>query len=193
MRNLIWAVVALIVTRPSITDWIIRRAQKTPYSHITGPDGSTYMRRWWLFNPYGKDDQGEPTPVRWQWLPSIRVHHILRPDNDRHLHDHPWNARTIVLRGWYTEERPFSALTDREALAADGVGLNDPTRAIFHRVIGYTGRLLFGQYHRISAVKPGGVWTLFFTWPKKGAWGFDVDGTKVPWREYLNNHPTQPR
>ena len=105
-------------------------------------------------------------------------------------------ADTPEKKGWaagYAEERPFSALTEREALAADGVGLNDPTRAIFHRVIGYTGRLLFGQCHRISAVKPGGVWTLFFTWPKKGAWGFDVDGTKVPWREYLNNHPTQPR
>lgn len=192
MRNLLWVIAALIITRPRVADWIIQRAQRTPYSDIIGPDGSLYMGRWWLFNGYGKDPAGDPTPARCPWLPSIRVHHIMRPDTDRHLHDHPWHARTIVLRGWYTEERPWATMTDREAMLADGISLCNTTRAVFHRVVGYTGRLLFGQYHRISAVSEGGVWTLFFTWRKRGSWGFDVDGRKVPWREYLNN-TTQPR
>ena len=186
MRNLPWAIAAWIATRPAITDWIIRRAQRTPYSHITGPDGSLYMGRWWVFNPYTRLPDGETAPARWSWLPSIRVHHIMRPDNDRHLHDHPWNARTIVLRGWYTEERPWASLSESDLDAADGMAIGDETRAIFHRVSGYTGRLMFGQYHRISSVSSGGVWTLFLTWRKRGTWGFDVDGEKVPWREYLN-------
>ena len=193
MRNTLWAIAAWVATRPRITEWIIRRAQRTPYTHIMSADGTDcYMGRWWLFNPYGKDASGNPTPARLQWLPSIRVHHIMRPDRDRHLHDHPWNARTIVLRGWYTEERPWDACSDREAMQADGIAIDDTTRAVFHRIQGYTGRLLFGQYHRISAVSESGVWTLFFTWRKRGSWGFDVDGKKVPWREYLNN-TIQPR
>lgn len=170
MTNGIWRLVAFIATRRPVTQYLIRRAQRTPYTHIMSPDGGEcYMGRWWLFNPYGRDAQDNPTPARWQWLPSVRIHHIMRADLDRHLHDHPWNARTIVLRGWYTEERPAS----------------DGTRDLFCRSRGYTGRLLYGQYHRIASVSTGGVWTLFWSWKKRGTWGFDVDGVKVPWRTYL--------
>ncbi len=160
---------AFIAARPTLVDWIVRRAQRTPYYPIKSQDGQdVYMGRWWLFNPYGKDDQGEIVPARWSWLPSIRIHHIMRPDNDRHHHDHPWNARTIVLRGWYLEERQEEGQLE-----------------LYARMPGYTGRLMFGQYHRIADVSPGGVWTLFITGRKRGTWGFDVGGRKVPWSEYL--------
>lgn len=191
MRNLLWRLVAFIVTRPTVTAWLITRAHRTPYFHITSQDGSSiYMGRWWLFNAYGRGPDGESLPARWPWLPSVRVHHIIRPDSDRHLHDHPWNARTIVLDGCYTEERPTSGMPRDELLHAGGFVLppNEPKRAIFHRRAGYTGRLIFGQYHRISTVSEGGVWTMFWTWRKQGTWGFDVDGVKVPWREYLNEN-----
>jgi hypothetical protein len=172
MRELIWRAVARIVTIPAVADWLIARAQRTPYAHITSRDGTDlYMGRWWLFNPYGKDANGNPMPARWQRLPSVRIHHILRADDDGHAHDHPWNARTIVLRNGYEEERPTSE--------------RDFARTVHWRGAGYTGRLLFGQYHRISRVPLDGVWTLFFTWPYQGTWGFLVDGVKVPWRKYL--------
>ena len=48
----------------------------------------------------------------------------------------------------------------------------------------WPGRLLYGQYHRISAISDDGVWTLFITGRKRGTWGFWVNGRKVPWREY---------
>lgn len=83
-----------------------RRAQRTPYRPITGrTDEDLYMDRWWLFNPYRKDAAGNQVPARWRWLPSIRVHHIVRPDDDEHEHNHPWFARSIILRGGYLEER----------------------------------------------------------------------------------------
>jgi hypothetical protein len=104
------------------------------------------------------------------WLPSIRVHHILRADTARHLHDHPWNARTIILKGWYRERR----------LEQDG------TISEEFRTRGQTQRILYGQYHSIDEVSDGGVYTLFFTWKYCGNWGFLVDGKKVPWREYDN-------
>lgn len=189
----IWEIIASLVARnPRLVDWIIRRAQRTPYYPITSKDGADiYMGRWWLFNPYGKAADGEQTAARWAWLPSIRIHHIMRADNDRHLHDHPWNARTIVLRGWYEEERPGDIFNqgDRYREQRDDLGGWLLPREVFDRRAGYTGRLLFGQYHRISAVPEDGVWTMFFTWKKRGSWGFSVDGKKVSWREYLGISP----
>jgi len=182
---MIWKLIAYIVSSPTVASWLINRAQRTPYQHIQSADNTErYMGRWWLFNPYphGSDGDGRLYP----WLPSVRIHHICRADRDRHLHDHPWNARTIILRGWYTEERPWHRLSDEEAATADGILCTDEfRRGLFHRVSGYTGRLLFGQYHRISSVSEAGVWTLFIVGKKRGTWGFEVNGAKVPWRQYL--------
>ena len=189
LTNFLWRLVALIVSRPWVRARIISRAARTPYSHIRGADGSLYMARYWLFNPYSKDAQNRIVPARISWLPSIRVHHIRRPDTDRDLHDHPWNARTIVLGGWYEEERPLEVARFRVAGLGRSVHLRtyeeNQTRLVYVRRQGYTGRLLFEEYHRISEVSPGGVFTLFFTWPEKGDWGFSVDGVKVPHEEYL--------
>lgn len=140
-------------------DRIMRRAFRTPYTHI-GTDDDIYMMRYWLFNPYQPNSKKS-----WrQFLPSVRLHWICRPDRDRHHHDHPWNARTIILDGWYREHR------DDE---------------ILHRRTGDTASIKFGEYHTISEVSEGGVWTLFITWKYRGTWGFDVDGVKVPYRIYL--------
>lgn len=186
--NLLWRLVAYIASRPAIARWIVLRASRTPYFHIMSADGANcYMERWWLFNPYGRTPDGEQGPSRYKWLPSVRVHRILRPDLDRHLHDHPWNARTIILRGWYSEERLTRACTTRELLQdcfaqayRDGEELS-----VLDRTAGYTGRLNFLEWHRISRAPSEGVWTLFFTWKKRGTWGFLVDGKKVPHKEYL--------
>lgn len=168
----LWQMVAWVVTRPRVKRWLIERSMRTPYSHIRSRDGkSDYMRRFWLFNPYGKTPDGKTAPARWSWLPSIRVHHILLADDDEHLHDHPWDARTIILDGWYIEEYP---------------GLKEVGRPMWMRPEGHTAPLLFGEYHRIEEVSPGGAWTLFFTWGYQGTWGFDVDGVKVPYYEYLD-------
>lgn len=186
--NILWQLIARAITRnPRVVDWLIRRAQRTPYTHITSADGQhVYMGRWWLFNPYGRGADGHQAPARWPWLPSVRIHHICRADEDRHLHDHPWNARTIILRGWYAEEREEHILPD------DG---GRRYWAIPVHQAGYTGRLLFGQYHRIAQVSPGGVWTLFITGHYRGTWGFKVGGHKVPSRQYLglDNPATPPR
>jgi hypothetical protein len=164
IRELPWRLLAYVATRYCVTEWLIERAQRHIYSHIYH-DGHLYMGRWWLFNPYGKGPSGEVLPPKWTWLPSVRLHHIASHDTGRHLHDHPWNARTIILKGWYLERLVDGSCHMRER--------------------GYTGRLLFGQYHSVDMIcLPGGAWTLFFTWKYAGTWGFLVDGRKVPHREY---------
>lgn len=153
--SVLWGCLARwLVARPALVDWLIARARRNPYLELDG-----YMARWWLVQPA-------------RWLPfSICVHHILRADVDRNPHNHPWNFRTLVLRGMYTEA----------LLMPDG-----GTR---HQVVskGQTYARKTGEYHRISSVAKGEVWTLFIMGRKRGSWGFMVDGVHVYWREYLGD------
>lgn len=163
LTDYLWRAVALLCSL--LAGPIIARAKRTPYVHLAG-----YMKRWWLFNAYQASDEKY---IRQGWLmsrlPSVRVHCILRPDTDDHLHDHPWEARTIILRGAYWEELE----------GGDGEW----------RQPGDTKRVRYGEFHRIGWVEPRdedeGVYTLFFTWGYIGTWGFKVNGVKVPWRDYL--------
>jgi hypothetical protein len=157
---MIWRLIAWLVTRPRVTQWLLQRAARTPYTFIYDSDGSLYMRRWWLFNPYPGEDSGDGLP-RFSWLPSARVHHIVRPDRDRNLHDHPWDARTIILDGYYVEKRD------------DG--------QTYYRSRGDTASIAHNDFHTITHVDPVlGAVTLFITWRYRHTWGF-----KVPYREYL--------
>lgn len=189
MLNLFWRVLAKVLARPAIADWLIARAKLTPYQHIMSADGTEmYMGRWWLFNPYSRTTH---KPALW-WCPwSFRIHHIMRPDEDRDLHDHPWNARTIILRGWYREQRLLRADDPAlQHLLMKAAELRQSFDAAFQatecidRLPGDTAQLLHGEYHRIDEISPGGVFTLFITSKWRGDWGFLVNGVKVPWRTY---------
>lgn len=168
MKELLWRLAAFIVSRRPVADYLISRAQRTPYYPITARGGDDlYMDRWWLLNPYEKDAAGNQLPARLRWLPSIRVHHIVRPDDDQHEHNHPWVARSIILRGGYLEER------------------REEYQGARMRVRGYTQPIAPSVCHRITEVSQFGAYTLFFTWGESQGWGFNVDGRIVPWREYL--------
>lgn len=178
-ERLFWRPLARFLARPAMANRLIDYAMRTPYFHLPSDDDPSYMARYWVFNPYNR----ETNVPRWAPLIpfSIRVHHIKRADNERHLHDHPWNARTIILRGWYVEQRH----TERDWELFELVGGWPGGSERFIRTRGETARLGFEEYHRIIQVNPGGVWTLFISWRWRGAWGFLVDGAKVPWRDYL--------
>jgi hypothetical protein len=40
--------------------------------------------------------------VRTPWF-TLRIHHILRSDNERDLHDHPFDFTSFIFKGSYTE------------------------------------------------------------------------------------------
>jgi hypothetical protein len=144
---------------PSVKRRICSYAFDHPDEHIKG-----YMLRYWLFNRYDRKTRRAIHP----WIPlSARVHHILREDDDRALHDHPWNARTFILQGWYDEMREDGQIHRRQA--------------------GDTAGLAFGEFHRIIRVCPGGVTTLFVMGKYRGVWGFKVGDRKIPFHEYLAN------
>lgn len=143
-----------LAASPKLVGALIRFAQRTPYIHITGADtDDVYMGRWWLIKHRA-------------WLPfSVRIHHIVRPDHDRDLHDHPFDYRTVILRGWYIED--------------DIMGMRHV------RMAGETAAARAQHFHRIAEVSSGGVWTLFIMGPRINTWGFLVGGRKINWRVYL--------
>jgi len=155
LSNIFWKPFAWFVSRQPVANFIIEHAKKTPYFHLDG-----YMERWWLFNDYTN------TPKHLRRLPSIRIHHILRKDLSRDMHDHPWDARTIILRGGYWEDRLIEGTI--------------PKVHAYKRQVGDTATLKFGEFHNIVDVSEGGVWTMFITFKYRGTWGFRVNGEKVP-------------
>lgn len=164
INKLFWKMIGKIVSYPAVADYLIARAKLTPYSDL--PD---YMERWWVFNDYD-------SPKFIKWLPSYRIHHILREDYAPDPHSHPWNARTIILKGNYIEKRlkldsPLLLTKDYEYYT-------------YNRNAGNTATLTYDDYHNIVKVSAGGVWTLFITYKKKDKWGFLVDGVKIPSDEY---------
>jgi hypothetical protein len=144
------------------------------------------MARWWLFNGWGDARQ-----KLLAWVPfSMRVHYIATADEDRELHDHPWPARTFILKGWYREIR----LVDPTRLEVTrDIGDHPPgtyfrggDQVEFLRQAGDTATLDFEEFHRITEISEGGVYTLFVSWGWAGDWGFlSPTGLKVWWREWL--------
>lgn len=162
--------IARTLTRnQALLEWLLAYAKRNSVGieHLPG-----YMNRWYLFNPVDE----KTSRRKYNWIPfSIRFHEILRPDTDRHNHDHPWNAVSIILRGWYEEMRPYN------------VG---PFEQSFLRTEGDVVKLRYGEYHRITRTSDT-VLTLFIYGKWQGPWGFKVDGQKVHWRDYLKSQDVQ--
>lgn len=187
-----------LVSRPRVRAWIIKQAMKTPGEDIIAGDGSgrIYMKRYWLFNPLVKNRVTGEWKRKYRMVPfHIRVHNILLPDADRHLHDHPFNARTWIMSGGYEELRAEQADHIFENYANPSVVGeveirdhydNDYIGVLYARHPGSTTTLGHGQYHKITRLYDAqeGAWTVFAFGDWRGDWGFLVDGAKVLRAEY---------
>jgi hypothetical protein len=197
--------IGYLLTRPAIRNWIIKRAMRTPDDPIYAADGSgeIYMNRYWLFNPLTKKSDGEWVRKHRMIPFSIRVHNIRLPDDDRHLHDHPFNARTWIMVGGYEELRAeyidYYGETGRHRnpafLGERYIGGNyedDLVGVEYARHEGSSTTLTFEHYHKITRIYEHdnpigpGAWTLFCFGDYVGPWGFLVDGAKMVHREYID-------
>jgi len=118
------------------------------------------------------------------------LHIFNRGDLDRAPHDHPWSFWTFPLVG-YTEE---TWTVIRALSGATMICCNHTAKVVrpwrFHyRPAEYI--------HRVNDPAAGKkIVTLVWHCPKSREWGFWVDGTWVPWRDYVyngesNGHLTQ--
>lgn len=133
------------------------------YLRIYSEHLGDYMRRWILQWPGG----------------TLRLHHIMRSDVGRDLHDHPWDFWSLLLTGGYTEVRParFNPHTKQ----------TEPERAIYWPRFSVVRRQA-EDLHRLVLRVP--VWTVVWTGPKRRTWGFRTRRGWVPWRSY--HRPSEP-
>lgn len=154
-------------------------------------ESTVYLRRWYLW----RLESGR----------SIRLHHILFPDQDPDPHDHPWWFFSIVLWGGYVERwlRRGHGMTlrigDEDVNVWDladrgGIQITDP---MFQREVdnafrhGHFRRIRRLSFHRATDVhqitslsRRRGAWTLFITGPEVQKWGFQTPTGHVRWEDY---------
>lgn len=124
---------------------------------VIGGAERPYMLRWWVI-------------PRNRWF-NIYLHKVLRDDDDRALHDHPWWNISIVLRGGYVEVMP-----DKRRLTTPFTRISDmPVVRKLRRPGSFVLRRATDA-HRLELVKDGDrarhCWSLFITGPVQRQWGF---------------------
>lgn len=106
------------------------------------PSDDMYMRRWVFATP---------------WF-TVRLHNILRSDNARHGHNHPWRGFVAFLvKGEYIEEH-YVSHDEAVSFVRKPFRPYKRTKRDYHRVM-----LLDDD------IKP---WSLVFTWGAEDDWGF---------------------
>jgi hypothetical protein len=110
---------------------------------IKSKNGELHFQRYLLFK----------TP----WF-QVYIHKIYKHDEDEHLHDHPWNIFTIILKGSYMEQ----------LLSKDK---NSSFLKI--RTIGNCGYRSTKRFHKIKEIIKGPVTTLAVVGKRKNdPWGY---------------------
>lgn len=124
------------------------RPQRDPDFIIGDP---AYMLRWWVIP---RND-----------MFNIYYHRIVRDDDDRALHDHPWPSFSIMVSGQMREILPNSERIMREG---DCV-FRSPEFA-----------------HRLELIEGEPAETIFITGPKIRDWGFHCPKGWVHWETFCS-------
>lgn len=111
--------------------------------------------------------QGEPYLYRWWLIPrnrflNIYLHKVVRDDDDRALHDHPWRYVSLILRSGYIE------------VTKKGKEVYRAPRILIRRAT-HTHRLVLLNENRPT-------WTIVFTGRKVREWGFHCPKGWVHWK-----------
>lgn len=141
-----------------------------------------------VIGQFDREGTERPYMRRWHVIPrnrwfNVYLHHFLRSDDDRALHDHPWWNLSWLLHGAYAEvvfrdpelgpeggtrliERREGAFAARPARHAHRILLHPlPQRMSANPVLAALERLP-------PPAPPEPVWTLFITGPRIRRWGF---------------------
>jgi hypothetical protein len=140
----------------SSVDRIIAQITARQPDFIVGTQADPYLKRWWII-------------PRNRWV-NVYLHNIIRSDDDRALHDHPWPNISVVLKGSYIEIVPTPGATTKAKLREAG-------SVIFRRAIA-AHRLV------IPDNRPP-CWTLFITGPRVREWGFWCPKGWVQWDNFV--------
>ena len=143
---------------------------------IEDADGNPYLIRYFIWKP----DWLQRLGIDPKKAGRIYLHHIIRPDYDRALHDHPWSFVSIILKGGYYE---WTKLVLHYTVG------NKPVRIEQDQFRWYgPGRILYRPSpspHRLELPEGKDAWSLVFIGPKKNEWGFYTAWNKwCHWKKY---------
>jgi hypothetical protein len=149
--------------------WLRKLLRGEPH-FIIGEGDRPYLRRWFLIprNPFL----------------NVYLHHFLRSDDDRALHDHPWHFLSMVLKGRYIEHREGRPETVRIERTAGSIAFRKA--GTLHRVELDTEVLVGSCWTMYRYEAP--CWTLVITGPKLRDWGFKCPRGWVPWQYFDHNN-----
>ncbi len=116
---------------------------------VIGDPAAPYLRRWWIIPRNAGCN--------------VYLHEILRSDDDRALHDHPWPNTSMLLDGRYVEHT-----------AEDSV----------MREAGWIGSRAAEHAHRLEILPGERAVSLFITGPKVREWGFLCPQGWRHWRDF---------
>jgi hypothetical protein len=132
------------------------------------------LGEWYFMERRDIKPQDKDYLIRWivlqcPWF-SVYVHKFLSSDDERALHDHPWNFFSIILKGAYKEHCWMNKY-------------GNPTVCNI-RKMGSIGYREANWKHRVELITPT-VWTLMLVSPRKRAkWGFWPKANWCWWRTY---------
>lgn len=112
--------------------------------------GTEYLRRWWI--------------VPRNLACNVYLHEFSGSDDDRAMHDHPWDNTSYILSGRYIEHTPAGRFLRQEGDVVQRRATDQ------HRIEVFEG-------------EPP-VLTLFITGPKVREWGFHCPQGWVHWQEF---------
>ena len=115
-------------------------------------DGAPYLERYFLFQLMGL---------------TVYLHRFVGGDGDQELHDHPFDALSLILTGSYLEELPVRTNLRRGIIKR-------------RRRVRWFNWIRANTAHRIVTIRPE-TWTLFIHNRRRSrTWGFYVELEPVP-------------
>ncbi|MDR7102970.1 hypothetical protein [Croceicoccus sp. BE223] len=100
-----------------------------------------------------------------QSVGNVYLHEIRKSDDDRALHDHPWDNVSFLLAGGYIEHTPEGA---------------------YQRQVGDVVQRRAEAMHRLEVAAGLSAVSLFITGPKVREWGFACGQGWVRWQDFTN-------
>lgn len=141
---------------PLLAELVGKVANTRKPDFLIGGEEAPYLRRWHV-TPRGDG-------------PATYLHHFLRSDDDRALHDHPWGSISIILDGSYWEH--LQGHPEPVLRQPGDVTIRAPEEA--HRV-----ELLPSAR---GGMEP--VWTLFLVGTRVRDWGFLCPQGWRHWKDF---------
>ncbi len=126
-----------------------------------------YLLRLWVSPPVrAKTRSGTVYGRNYDAQDSLLMHYFWQGDDDKALHDHPWDFTTRIMQGWYEEHLP-------SLMWLDGDRRHGPKwdKRIERRSAGDTVNRQAAELHCVGKIAPGTM-TLVQTGFEKRKWGF---------------------